>query len=40
MQPLRWLMSNSMITYPNYKFYFPIKAFGMYAERFGDEKLL
>jgi len=28
-----------MITYPNYKFYFPIKAFGMYVKRFGDEQL-
>jgi hypothetical protein len=30
----------SMITYPNYKFYFPIKALGMYQKRFGNEKLL
>jgi lanosterol synthase len=29
-----------MISYPNYKFIFPIKALGMYARRFGDEKLL
>ena len=29
-----------MITYPNYKFYFPIKAFGMYMKRWGDEKML
>lgn len=28
-----------MITYPNYKFYFPIKALGMYSARWGDEKL-
>ena len=28
-----------MITYPNYKFYFPIKALGMYANRFGNEDL-
>jgi hypothetical protein len=26
-----------MISYPNYKFIFPIKALGMYAKRFGDE---
>lgn len=26
----------SMISYPNYKFIFPIKALGMYARRFGD----
>jgi lanosterol synthase len=25
-----------MISYPNYKFIFPIKALGMYAERHGD----
>jgi lanosterol synthase len=31
---------NSMISYPNYKFIFPIKALGMYAKRFGDEKIL
>lgn len=29
-----------MITYPNYKFYFPVKALGMYMKRFGDEDLL
>jgi lanosterol synthase len=29
----------SMISYPNYKFIFPIKALGMYAERFGDDAL-
>jgi lanosterol synthase len=29
-----------MISYPNYKFIFPIKALGMYAKRFGDEKIL
>lgn len=29
-----------MITYPNYKFYFPIKALGMYMKRYGDEELL
>lgn len=29
-----------MITYPNYKFYFPIKALGMYKARWGDEALL
>jgi hypothetical protein len=31
--------SSSMITYPNYKFYFPIKALGMYMKRYGDEEL-
>ena len=30
----------SMITYPNYKYYFPVKALGMYQKRFGDEELL
>ncbi|PVH97332.1 lanosterol synthase [Periconia macrospinosa] len=29
-----------MISYPNYKFIFPIKALGMYAKRFGNEALL
>ncbi|KAI9791601.1 MAG: Lanosterol synthase (Oxidosqualene--lanosterol cyclase) [Peltula sp. TS41687] len=28
-----------MITYPNYKFIFPIKALGMFARRYGDIKL-
>jgi lanosterol synthase len=26
-----------MISYPNYKFIFPIKALGMYMKRYGDE---
>ncbi|KKY22639.1 putative oxidosqualene:lanosterol cyclase [Phaeomoniella chlamydospora] len=30
----------TMITYPNYKYYFPVKALGMYQKRFGDEELL
>jgi squalene cyclase len=30
------LTSRSMISYPNYKFIFPIKALGMFARRFGD----
>jgi lanosterol synthase len=25
-----------MISYPNYKFIFPVKAMGMFARRFGD----
>ena len=29
----------SMISYPNYKFIFPIKALGMFARRFGDSKV-
>lgn len=29
-----------MISYPNYKFVFPIKALGMYAAKYGDEELL
>jgi lanosterol synthase len=33
-------MCRSMITYPNYKFYFPVKALGMYMKRYGDEELL
>lgn len=28
-----------MISYPNYKFIFPIKALGMYAKHFGDGAL-
>nr|AFG34073.1 lanosterol synthase [Bipolaris eleusines] len=28
-----------MISYPNYKFIFPVKALGMYAKRFGDETI-
>jgi lanosterol synthase len=34
------LTRDSMISYPNYKFIFPIKALGMYAKRFGDEAIL
>lgn len=30
---------NSMISYPNYKFIFPIKALGMYARRFDNSKV-
>jgi lanosterol synthase len=33
------LTFDSMISYPNYKFIFPVKALGMYAKRFGDEAL-
>ena len=33
------LTMNSMISYPNYKFIFPIKALGMFAKRFGDREL-
>lgn len=29
-----------MISYPNYKFIFPIKALGMFAKRFGNLELL
>ncbi|CAG8972768.1 hypothetical protein HYALB_00006860 [Hymenoscyphus albidus] len=29
-----------MISYPNYKFVFPIKALGMFAKRYGDSALL
>ncbi|KAG4414957.1 hypothetical protein IFR04_011885 [Cadophora malorum] len=29
-----------MISYPNYKFIFPIKALGMFAKRYGDVELL
>lgn len=30
---------HSMISYPNYKFIFPIKALGMYSRHFGDTAL-
>ena len=33
------LIVHSMISFPNYKFYFPIKALGMYAKRFGDAEI-
>ena len=28
-----------MISYPNYKFIFPIKALGMFAKKYGDVKI-
>lgn len=31
---------NSMISYPNYKFIFPIRALGLYAKEFGNEAIL
>lgn len=33
------MLIDSMISYPNYKFYFPIKALGMFATRFGNMKV-
>jgi len=33
------ILSNSMISYPNYKFIFPIKALGMFARRFDNSKV-
>lgn len=30
----------SMISYPNYKLYWPIRALGLYAQKFGNEDLL
>lgn len=32
--------SPSMISYPNYKFTFPVKALGMYARKYGNPKVL
>ena len=32
---MMWV-TNSMISYPSYKFIFPIKALGMFAKRWGD----
>lgn len=29
-----------MISYPNYKYIFPIKALGMFAQRYGDVQLV
>jgi lanosterol synthase len=29
-----------MISYPNYKFVFPMKALGMFAKKYGDIPLL
>jgi lanosterol synthase len=29
-----------MISYPNYKFFFPIKALGMYSRKYGNHTLL
>jgi lanosterol synthase len=29
-----------MISYPNYKFVFPMKALGKFAQRYGDVELL
>ena len=29
-----------MISYPNYKFIFPMKALGMFARRYPDEKVV
>lgn len=34
------LILDSMISYPNYKYIFPIKALGMFAKRFGNAKIL
>jgi hypothetical protein len=33
------MQHDSMISYPNYKFIFPIKALGMFAKKFGDLEL-
>lgn len=29
-----------MISYPNYKLYWPIRALGLYSRKFGNEELL
>ena len=35
-----WLtVTDSMISYPNYKFIFPVKTLGMFQKRFGDVKI-
>lgn len=30
---------DSMISYPNYKFVFPIQALGMYGRKYGDKAI-
>lgn len=30
----------SMISYPNYKFYWPIRALGLYSKKFGNAELM
>lgn len=35
----RMLMNTSMISYPNYKLYWPIRALGLYAKTFGNESI-
>lgn len=37
---MRKLTLDSMISYPNYKFIFPIKALGLFAKKFGDIEIL
>lgn len=37
-EALTWRL-DSMISYPNYKFIFTMKALGMYAKIYGDEVL-
>ncbi|KAL1387352.1 oxidosqualene:lanosterol cyclase-like protein [Phyllosticta capitalensis] len=40
-EAIEGVFNNScMISYPNYKFIFPMKALGMYARKYGDETLL
>lgn len=34
---LTWF--SSMISYPNYKFYWPIRALGLYSKRFDNKEL-
>jgi len=36
---IQGLTAHSMISYPNYKFIFPIQALGMYARRYGDAEI-
>jgi hypothetical protein len=38
-----YLLTNhlySMISYPNYKFYWPIRALGLYSKKFGNAELV
>lgn len=31
---------DSMISYPNYKLYWPVRALGLYAKKFGNDEIL
>jgi lanosterol synthase len=40
-EPIKGIANvHSMISYPNYKYYWPVRALGLYARKFGNEELL